>query len=42
MTTLQRVYREETGQEATLLSTGGGTYAAKLACGVAFGPLFPG
>lgn len=42
VTTLQRVYREQTGQPATLLSTGGGTYAAKLASGVAFGPLFPG
>lgn len=42
VTTLQRVYREQTGQAATLLSTGGGTYAAKLASGVAFGPLFPG
>jgi len=40
--TLQRVYREETGNEATLLSTGGGTYASKLPGCVAFGPLFPG
>ncbi|MFC5403456.1 dipeptidase PepV [Cohnella soli] len=40
--TLQGVYAEETGMEATLLSTGGGTYACKLANCVAFGPLFPG
>lgn len=40
--TLGRVYREQTGTEAKLLSTGGGTYACKLATGVAFGPLFPG
>lgn len=39
---LQTVYAEETGTEATLLSTGGGTYACKLANCVAFGPLFPG
>ncbi|MFD3445263.1 dipeptidase PepV [Microbacteriaceae bacterium 4G12] len=40
--TLQRVYEEQTGEEATLLSTGGGTYARSLKAGVAFGPLFPG
>lgn len=39
--TLQRVYEEETGEEAKLLSIGGGTYARSLEAGVAFGPLFP-
>jgi len=39
---LQAVYTEQTGEEATLLSTGGGTYACKLPNCVAFGPLFPG
>ncbi len=39
---LQRIYTEQTGQPATLLSTGGGTYACKLPGCVAFGPLFPG
>jgi succinyl-diaminopimelate desuccinylase len=36
------VYTEQTGEEATLLSIGGGTYARSLKAGVAFGPLFPG
>lgn len=40
--TLQRIYEEETGLPPELLSTGGGTYACKLAFGVAFGALFPG
>ncbi|WP_456277942.1 dipeptidase PepV [Bacillus sp. AK128] len=40
--TLQRVYTEQTGEEASLLSIGGGTYARSLEVGVAFGPLFPG
>jgi succinyl-diaminopimelate desuccinylase len=40
--TLQRVYEEQTGEEAKLLSIGGGTYARSLDAGVAFGPLFPG
>lgn len=39
---LQAVYTEQTGEEATLLSTGGGTYACKLPNCMAFGPLFPG
>lgn len=39
---LQRVYEEETGQSAELLSTGGGTYGAHIPNGVAFGPIFPG
>ncbi|WP_409296929.1 dipeptidase PepV [Peribacillus sp. SCS-26] len=40
--TLQRVYREETGTEPVLLSTGGNTYARTIPGGVAFGALFPG
>ncbi|MCP8967501.1 dipeptidase PepV [Ectobacillus ponti] len=40
--TLQRVYTEQTGEEAALLAIGGGTYARSLKAGVAFGPLFPG
>jgi succinyl-diaminopimelate desuccinylase len=40
--TLQRVYEEQTGERAALLSIGGGTYARSLEAGVAFGPLFPG
>ncbi|MDF2557118.1 MAG: pepV [Bacillales bacterium] len=40
--TLQKVYSEQTGMEATLHSMGGATYARSLKQGVAFGPLFPG
>ena len=40
--TLQKVYEGQTGEKATLLSIGGGTYARALTSGVAFGPLFPG
>ncbi|XJZ29125.1 dipeptidase PepV [Bacillota bacterium Lsc_1132] len=40
--TLKKVYEEQTGEEAKLLSIGGGTYARSLKSGVAFGPLFPG
>jgi succinyl-diaminopimelate desuccinylase len=40
--TLQRVYEEQTGEKASLISIGGGTYARSLNAGVAFGPLFPG
>ncbi|RXI98639.1 dipeptidase PepV [Anaerobacillus alkaliphilus] len=40
--TLQEVYTRQTGETATLLSTGGGTYARSLNAGVAFGALFPG
>jgi len=40
--TLSRVYEERTGQKASLLAIGGGTYARALKNGVAFGPLFPG
>ncbi|WP_226680573.1 dipeptidase PepV [Sutcliffiella horikoshii] len=39
---LQKVYEEQTGEKAELLSIGGGTYARSLEAGVAFGPLFPG
>lgn len=40
--TLQKVYTEETGKEAILLSMGGGTYAKSMNNIVAFGPIFPG
>lgn len=40
--TLKKVYEEQTGEKAELLSIGGGTYARSLESGVAFGPLFPG
>ncbi|ELK40381.1 dipeptidase PepV [Brevibacillus agri] len=40
--TLSKVYEEHTGQPATLLSSGGATYAKIMPYGVAFGPLFPG
>lgn len=40
--TLQKVYTEQTGQEATLLAIGGGTYAKEMPNIVAFGPIFPG
>jgi succinyl-diaminopimelate desuccinylase len=40
--TLQKVYEEQTGEDAKLLAIGGGTYARSLKNGVAFGPLFPG
>ncbi|PLR98194.1 dipeptidase PepV [Bacillus sp. T33-2] len=40
--TLKRVYGEQTGESAKLLSIGGGTYARSLKSGVAFGALFPG
>lgn len=39
---LSRVYERQTGDKATLLSIGGGTYARVLTKGVAFGMLFPG
>lgn len=40
--TLQKVYEEQTGENAELLAIGGGTYARALDHGVAFGALFPG
>lgn len=39
---LQRVYEKHTGEEAKLISIGGGTYARALENAVAFGPVFPG
>lgn len=39
---LIRVYERQTGEPATLLAIGGGTYARVLKKGVAFGMLFPG
>ncbi len=40
--TLQKVYGDQVGEEATLHSIGGATYARALTQGVAFGPAFPG
>ncbi len=40
--TLQKVYTEQTGEKADLISIGGGTYAKEMNNIVAFGPLFPG
>lgn len=42
ITTLQRVYEEQTGLEPELLAIGGGTYAKEMQNIVAFGPIFPG
>ena len=39
---LQKVYTEQTGEEAKLVSIGGGTYAKEMPNIVAFGPMFPG
>jgi len=39
--TLKKVYTEQTGQEATLISMSGGTYAKAMPNIVAFGPSFP-
>ncbi|HEY8541622.1 MAG TPA: dipeptidase PepV, partial [Pseudothermotoga sp.] len=39
---LSEVYTDVTGERAQLLTTGGGTYARAVPCGVAFGPLLPG
>ncbi|WP_088226812.1 dipeptidase PepV [Desulfosporosinus sp. FKB] len=39
---LQKVYTEQTGKEATLLAIGGGTYAKEMPNIVAFGPIMPG
>jgi succinyl-diaminopimelate desuccinylase len=39
---LQSIYQEETGDQPTLLSTGGATYAKFMDQGVAFGACFPG
>jgi succinyl-diaminopimelate desuccinylase len=40
--TLQGVYERVTGEKATLISIGGGTYSRAIKNAVAFGPLFPG
>lgn len=40
--TLQKVYKEQTGDEPRLLAIGGGTYAKEMKNIVAFGPIFPG
>ncbi len=42
VTTLMRVYREETGLSDPPKSIGGGTYAKAMPNVVAFGPVFPG
>ena len=34
-------YNAVTGENATPITIGGGTYARALKCGVAFGPIFP-
>lgn len=39
---LQWVYEKHTGEDAKLISIGGGTYARALENAVAFGPVFPG
>lgn len=39
---LSAVYKNLTGDEATLISIGGGTYSRAIKNAVAFGPLFPG
>ncbi|MFF2448801.1 dipeptidase PepV [Neobacillus sp. NPDC058068] len=39
---LQQAYEEETNTQATLLTTGGATYARFIENGVAFGAVFPG
>lgn len=39
---LKEVYEEVTGEEAKLISIGGGTYARAIDNAVAFGPLLPG
>lgn len=40
--TLQKVYEEQTGNRAELISIGGGTYAKEMPNILAFGPQFPG
>lgn len=42
ITTLQKVYKNETGLEPQLLSIGMGTYAKEIKNIVAFGPILPG
>lgn len=38
ISTLQRVYNEETGERTQPIAIGGGTYARALECGAGFGP----
>lgn len=38
ITKLSHAYKTVTGEQAELYSSGGGTYARELSCGVAFGP----
>lgn len=40
--TLQKVYTEQIGKDAELISIGGGTYAKEMPNTLAFGPVFPG
>ncbi|GAB1486936.1 hypothetical protein MASR2M79_19870 [Aminivibrio sp.] len=42
VSTLRKIYREETGTDPALLAIGGGTYAKTMPNVVAFGPVFPG
>lgn len=42
VSTLIDIFKEETGTQAEPIVIGSGTYARKLPCFVAFGPLFPG
>ena len=42
VTTLQNVYKEQTGQDIEPVVIGGGTYAKAVKNIVAFGPVFPG
>ena len=42
VSTLLKVYREQTGQEGSAKCIGGGTYAKALPNILAFGPIFPG
>ena len=39
---LLKSYNKVTGENASPITIGGGTYARALKCGVAFGPMFPG
>jgi len=39
--TLLQVYRDETGDQTSPLTMGGGTYARSMVKGIAFGPSFP-
>lgn len=42
VTTLQKIYEEETCEKCEPIAIGGGTYAKTLPNTVAFGPIFPG